>query len=89
VTANINVDELVLELRRVTKPHRDTLPDDTKGAIVPLPPMTSQDVKKVEPVARVVMTFSAAKSLYDFLTQAVPEFEAARRSGLSAPKSPR
>jgi hypothetical protein len=83
VTSNLNVDELVLELRRADKPHRENLTPAGEAAapLTFLRPLTPQEILAVDPVARVVMTFSAARSLKQFLDGAFDRAEHARRTG--------
>ena len=80
VTSNLNVDELILELRRVLVPHRDTM-KATVDKIVLIPPIPPEQMMKEEPLARVVMTFTAAKILKEYLEQALPRVEDARKKG--------
>jgi len=48
--------------------------------ILEIPPATAQEVMAVEPVARVVLTFSAVRALKEYLDAAFPEIEKKRRS---------
>lgn len=82
VTSQINVDELVLELRRVFQPHREFLSAPASGArAVPVPLVTPTKIAESEPVARVVMTFSAAVALWNYLDEVMPRAVAARQAG--------
>ena len=80
VTSILNVDELVLELRRVLVPHRDTM-KASADKIVVIPPITPEQMMREEPLARVVITFTAAKGLKEYLDQTVPRIEDARKKG--------
>jgi len=77
VTLNITVDEVVIELRRFFQAHKD-LALDTQ-ALKPISAPSPDEIFKLEPIARVVLTFSTAKALMQLLDQAVPQFEQKRR----------
>lgn len=81
VTSQINVDELSMEFRRLFIPHREMALQEAKDGIVPVPPVTGDRVMKLEPIARVVLTFSAAKALRDYLDKVLPSMEAQRTKG--------
>ena len=86
VTSMLTVDDLLLELRRVDRPHRDwlTTPPAAKsaaGTFAPVPAPTPAEIMASEPIARVVMTFSSAKALRDYLDTTLPAIEEARRTG--------
>ena len=78
VTSNLNVDELVMELRRFVAAHRDFL--KVGEELIPVPPVTMEEILKLEPIARVVLSFTAAKALKQSLDQALPEIEKLRKS---------
>lgn len=78
VTMNLNADELVMEFRRFMVAHRDFLKAG-EGIQLVKPPMP-EDVFKVDPVVRVVLSFSAVRSMKQYLDQALPQIEHLRRS---------
>lgn len=80
VTSMINVDELTIELRRVITPHRDFWTVDTKP-VVEVPPTPADKIAEIEPIARVVMTFTAAKALKAYLDEVIPTVEKSRATG--------
>lgn len=79
VTMNMSVDEMVIEFRRYLKAHKD-LSLGTGPELKPIPPPAADEILGVEPVVRVVLTFSAAKGLMQYLNQALPQFEQLRKS---------
>jgi hypothetical protein len=79
VTSNLNTDELVMEVRRIMQPHRELSKPGNEPSVIPA--ITSQEIMSVEPVVRVVMTFTAAKSLKEYLDIALPRIDESRRSG--------
>lgn len=80
VTSVLTADDLVMELRRFDRPHREIGPPAAGTYTVLLPP-TPRDILNQEPIARVVMTFSAARALKDYLDATLPRIEEARKSG--------
>ena len=80
VTSLLNVDEMTLEFRRFIKPHSELL-KVTRGEAKVIPPATWEEMIQVEPVARVVLTFSAAKNLKTYLDETLPKIEEARKTG--------
>lgn len=81
VTCNLTVDELVLELRRVDLPHDALLKAAGGKALVHVPAPLPEQVMSYPPIARIILTFTSANSLKDYLNGAVPPVEAARREG--------
>lgn len=79
VTMILTVDEFTMELRSYLPAHRDQISTDPADALKPLPPPAVEEVMKVEPVARVVLTYNAAKALMEYLVKAFPPTEALRR----------
>ena len=79
VTSVLTADDLVMELRRFDRPHREVPP--ASGAYTVLPAIRPADVMSQEPIARVVMTFSAARALKAYLESTLPRMEEARRTG--------
>jgi hypothetical protein len=80
VTSLFTPDDLVLELRRFDRPHREFTSSGQEPLSL-LPAVTPADVMRQDPIARVVMTFSAAKALKAYLDSALPPLEEARRTG--------
>jgi len=75
----INADELTMEFRRVLQPHNKLLPGISKTTIVP--PPTVEELAAAEPIARVVLTISAAKALKSYLDEVMPSVDHARMTG--------
>jgi len=79
-TAQLTVDELTLELRRFIPAHREMVKTASTDVIKTAPPGVEQ-VMKTEPIAKVILTFTAAKSLLDYLLKAFPLVEDSRKTG--------
>lgn len=79
-TSLLTADELIMELRRVDKAHRDIVNTSSLESVI-VPPATPEEILNHEPIARVVLTFSAAKALKDYLDNTLPRIEELRRSG--------
>ncbi len=79
-TSQINTDELYLELRRFFTPHEKIARTKSDSTLLPVPAPSVEDIMKEQPIAIVVMTFSAAKALKEYLVKALPEIEAQRKS---------
>ncbi len=79
-TAQWTVDELILELRRFTPAHREIVKTASTDLVKTPPPGVDQ-IMKTEPLATVILTFTAAKSLLDYLHKAHPLVEEARKTG--------
>ncbi|MGH2362465.1 MAG: hypothetical protein ACRDGM_18225 [bacterium] len=79
-TAQINTDELVLEIRSIRLPH-SKIGQSSEAPMIDVPPVTPQEAFSVEPVARVVLTFNAARSLQSFLVTAIATMDQRRRGG--------
>lgn len=78
-SAILNADEMTIEFRRYGPPHRELF--KTSGPeVMPIPPPSAQDIYQVEPVARVVLTFTAAKPLKQYLDTALPQIEKQRKT---------
>jgi hypothetical protein len=80
VTSLLTADELTMELRRLDRPHRDI----SKQGLAPtaiLPPVPPAEIMNLDPIARVVLTFQAAKALKEYLDGALPRMEVARKTG--------
>jgi len=80
VTTILNVDGMMIELRQYLPAHAEVF-KNTGGELAPIPPPRVEEVYKVAPVARVVLTFSAVRVLKTYLDQALPQMEAARKAG--------
>ena len=80
VTTIVNVDELTLEFRRLMIPHRDIVKGGGETN-VPLSAPNPEKIMQEDPIAVVVLTFTAAKSLKEYLDQVLPQVEQARREG--------
>jgi len=80
LTMNLNVDEMVIELRQYHPDHRALMGAGTGEKPVPVPPATQKDLLGVEPVARVVLTFTAVRTLKQYLDAAFPPTEQVRRT---------
>ena len=78
VTMNLNVDEMVMEFRRFIQAHRDFPKGSEK--LIPLEPPKPEELLNLEPIARVVLSFTAAKSIKAYLDQALPQIEKQRKS---------
>jgi hypothetical protein len=75
VTMTLNTDELVMEFRRIDKPHRETI------ALPIIPAPTTEEIMRIDPIARVVLTFTSAKALHQFLGNTLPGAEKSRKTG--------
>jgi hypothetical protein len=84
VTLTVTVDEAVLEFRRFTSPHKETkiIPD---GSVTVIPAPTHDQVMAIEPIARVVLTYTAAQALRDILVNMLAPVDKARRAGEKDP----
>lgn len=80
LTMNLNVDEMVIELRQYHPDHRALMGASSADKLVPVPPATQKELIGLEPVARVVLTFTAVRSLKQYLDTALPTMEQARRT---------
>lgn len=80
ITSLLTVDDLTLEFRRFDKPHREMLATPSQQLAV-VPPASTAEVMQHEPIARVVVTFSAATALKEYLDSALPRIEESRRTG--------
>jgi len=69
-----------MEIRQYLPPHRDLLAAKAPG-MVTMPPPNPEEVFKLVPVARVVLSFSAVRALKVYLDQALPQMETARKVG--------
>ncbi len=81
VTMNLDADQMVMELRQNMPPHRETFPRLSTTDVVEIKPPTPQELISLEPVARVVLTFTAVRNLREYLDKAFPLIEARRATG--------
>lgn len=82
VTSNLNTDDLMMEFRRIDRPHSEVISFETPGApLTIIPPPAPAQILALPPVARVVLTYTAAKMLKDYLDDALPRAEHARKTG--------
>lgn len=79
VTTILNVDELTMEFRRYISSHMDLLKTPSQQVKL-IPPPSPQEITQLEPVARVVLTFTAAKALKQQLDQVFPQIEQQRKT---------
>lgn len=79
VTTTLNVDELTIEFRRYMFPHRELLKTPSLVA-KPIPVPAPEEIAQLEPIARVVLTFTAAKVLKQQIDQVLPQIEQQRKS---------
>lgn len=81
VTSNLTVDELMLELRKVFIPHTELIKMKPAGqGLIAVPPPTPEQIMQSELVAKIVLTYSAAKQLKTYLDNALPKIEQRRLS---------
>lgn len=79
ITSLLTVDDLTLEFRRFDTPHREMATPGQQLTVVP--PASAAEVMQQEPIGRVVVTFSAARALKEYLDSALPRIEESRRTG--------
>ena len=84
VTLTVTVDEAVLEFRRTTSPHKETkLKTDVPVTVIPAP--TPDQIMAIDPVATVVLTYTAAQALRENLGNMLAQVDKARRAGEKDP----
>lgn len=81
VTSMLNVDGMTMEFRQYLPLHKELFKAPTSELVVWIPPATAEDLYNVQPVARVVLTFTAVRQLKAYLDQALPRMETARTAG--------
>ena len=81
VTMNLDADQMVMEFRQNLPLHRKALAQLTSTEVVELKPPSPQELISLEPVARVVLTFTAVRYLKQYLDKAFPMIEARRAIG--------
>ncbi len=77
VTASVDPDVVYLELRRYITPHRDMYRMTQPAGEVPA--ISGEAVYAIDPVARVVLTYTAARLLQQNLNDLIPKMVSARR----------
>ncbi len=77
VTVSVDPDVLYLELRRYMVPHATMYSSSRSGQQAP--PIRDEVIYAEDPVARVVLTYSAAKTLQGSLNELIPKMQNARR----------
>lgn len=81
VSLQVTVDETVLEFRRYLLPHKEQLKLSPAGPVIPIPEPTPEQLLAAEPIARVVLTYTAAQALRQNLNNMLPGVEMARKTG--------
>jgi len=76
VTVSVDPDVVYMELRRYIVPHASMY--RSARAAQPTPPPSDEDIYAEDPIARVVLTYAAAKSLQTNLNAMIPKMESAR-----------
>ena len=76
VTASVDPDAVYLELRRLIIPHRDMYANTKTGGAAP---PSDEATYALDPIARVVITYTAAKALQATLNELVPKMQLARK----------
>jgi hypothetical protein len=84
VTMTVTVDEAVLEFRRLTLPHKE-IEYRPAGSVTVIPAPTQDQILAVEPIARVVLTYTAAQNLRQILENMLAPVDKARRAGEKDP----
>ena len=84
VTSNMNPDELTMEFRRFDWPHNLWASFEKPGEpLAIIPPPNVEEIYSTPPVARVTITYAAAKALKQYLDVALPRAEQARKAGIN------
>jgi len=79
VTSTLSVDELTMEFRRYVQPHKEWFKPPIREVTF-IPPPSPEEIAQIEPVVRVVLTFSAAKAFKHYLDQVFPQIEQQRKT---------
>lgn len=83
VTMNINADEMVVEFRDFHPDHQrewEKAGAPETGEPVPFVPATARELYNVRPTVRVVITFSAARSIKLYLDQTLDKTAEGRKA---------
>jgi hypothetical protein len=89
VTSNMTTDELTLEFRRFDQPHFVAASLEKSGETVTIiPPPRIEDIFATAPVARITITYAAAKTLKEYLDVVLPRAERARKAGTNIHETP-
>jgi len=84
VTSNMNPDELTMEFRSFDLPHHLGASIEKAGEpLTIVPPPKLEEIYSTSPIARITITYSAAKALKEYLDVALPRAERARQAGTS------
>ena len=78
-TVHVTSDEVSIECRRILVPHAKLA--RLAKVSPPVPALTEEELYTEQPVAKIVLTFTAAKSLRDNLNNLVGQFEKQRKEG--------
>ena len=78
VTTSVDPDVVYIELRRFIRSHLEMYRASKGDEPAPL---ADETVYQEPPVARIVLTYTAAKNLLANLTDLLPKMEAARKGG--------
>ena len=78
VSTHVFADEIVMEFRRFIRSHKEVF--ETIGPGKPIPPPDDATVYKTPPIVRVVLTFTAAKALKEYLDKTIPVIETQRKA---------
>jgi hypothetical protein len=77
-TIHVTLDEVSIEFRRIMKSHKE-LSEAAKGG-TEVPAFTEQDLYGTPAIAKVVLTFLAARALRDNLNSLMANFEQLRKT---------
>jgi len=80
VTLSVDPDVVYMELRRYILSHQDQF-QRAKSPGGPAPP-SEEAVYAEEPIARMVITYTAARALYANLGEMIPKMQAARKESV-------
>ena len=78
ISMTLDPDQMIMELRQNLPGHRETMPHVSTTVITETTPPTPQEIMDLEPVARVVLTFTAVRTIKQYLDRALPMMEAKR-----------
>ncbi len=79
VTASVDPDVVYLEFRRYITSHLEMYRRARTSSATPAPSLTEEAAYELEPVARVILTFTGAKALQTNLNELIPKMEHARK----------
>jgi hypothetical protein len=88
-TIRVNAEQVTVEFRDIDMEHSDAWRRSEKGT-KPIPPLTDDEIYAIPPVARVVMTYTAAKYLQANLNTLMPQVEEWRKQAVAGlPEAPK